>query len=71
MPVVKIQIPIATNDPNPRCLIYEKGKKNMVQQFVSQKVIDAMHGDNRAFFEAELDGGRWIIMSRRLPEQFW
>ena len=69
---VKVQIPLASSDPNPRALIYDKNMKHMTQQQLTPAMLRALGNDVKAFFEAEYDSEnqQWII-GKRVINQLW
>lgn len=68
--IVKVQVPIATNDPNRPALVYAKGRKYMVQQKLDGRVDAVMKQTPKAFFEAEFNNGVWKI-GKQVPDQNW
>lgn len=70
--IVKVQVPLAVSDSigQKTCLVYDRERKHVIQQPISQRTLDLMKGDVRAFFEATWGDNTWV-MTRRVPEQFW
>lgn len=66
MTIVKVQV--ALFPAGAPALVYAKGKRNMVQQEISQGARDALKGDAKGYFEAEFDGKEWKIGSRTMPQ---
>lgn len=64
MTIVKVQIPLATNDPTMPALIYDARRKHLVQQQLDANTRLAMGHDYKAFFEANWDGQQWKLVSR-------
>jgi len=71
MKIVKVQIPIVTNDPHALALVYAKGRKGMAQQKLDHATLVAMGDDIKGYFRAELGkDGRWHI-GGRVKDQDW
>lgn len=70
--VVKVQIALSTNDPHQRdlALVYEQGRKRMVQQSLDPATQAAMGDDVKAFFYAQFSIDRWVI-GRRVNDRDW
>jgi len=68
--IVKVQLPLASSDPNPLPLIYDKEMAHPVQQPINSKTLAALNGDVKGYFQATFDGDVWII-GKRLPDQLW
>lgn len=70
--IVKIQIPLASNDHKPLPLIYNKGKRLMAMQELSRATKRAMGDDVKAFFLAKWDATRtqWVI-GNRVKDRDW
>ena len=72
--IVKVQRPIATNDPRNMWLVYGKGRKKrhqIQQSLVQSHVIAAMKGDFKAYFNAVWnDVSGWHIKDR-LKDKEW
>ena len=72
--IVKVQRPIATNDPRSMWLIYGKGRKKrqqIQQSLVQNHVVAAMKGDFKAYFNAVWnDVSGWHIKDR-LKDKEW
>jgi hypothetical protein len=70
MTIVKVQTPMATNDPFERALVYAKGRRTMVQQSLTDRERGMMGSTAKAYFDADFDGKRWKLL-RRVPDQLW
>ena len=68
--IVKVQIPLVTNDPVECALVYAKGRKNIVQQPLGGTTKKLMGDDKKAFFEAKFRQGKWTI-GKRVTDQAW
>ncbi|MBO4228372.1 hypothetical protein [Bradyrhizobium neotropicale] len=70
--IVKVQLPLTSNDPRKLALVYAKGRKNMVQQPLDAITRKLMGADFKAFFEAEYQPARgtWLI-GERVGHQDW
>ncbi len=70
MTIVKVQIPIFANHANPLCLVYPQGRSPFAEQDITQATRDALNGDLKGYFEAELKNGEWVI-GDRVKDQPW
>jgi hypothetical protein len=70
--IVKVQVPLSTNDHAARALVYAKAKENMVQQQLDHATKVALGSDAKAFFEAEYRHaqGKWTI-GKRVKDRNW
>lgn len=65
MTIVKVQIPIFSNDPAAPVLIYDERRRHTVmQQQIDDNAKRLMGSDYKAFFEAEWDGETWKLGKR-------
>jgi hypothetical protein len=72
--IVKVQVPVASIDPDWPALVYAKGRSRMVETPITPEIETAMDGKPKRFFWAEWLGGviGWKIdWSRRAPWQNW
>jgi len=53
--IVKVQMPVITNEVPPKCLIYDKNRTFEELVIISDELIDAMGERKKAFFYAEID----------------
>ena len=69
--VVKVQIPLETNDPEFRALMYNQ-QRRMVQQKLDYTTKRLMGTDVKAFFEAEWRETKkeWTI-GKRVKDREW
>lgn len=70
--IVKIQLPIVSNDPKAGALIYAQGRALSTQQGITPDVVRKMKGSLKAFFYADYNHGqaRWHIKDLA-PYQDW
>lgn len=70
--IVKIQVPLATNDPQRLALIYAENRINMTQQQLSKETLEALGDDVKGYFLAEFihTRRRWTI-GKRVEDQPW
>jgi hypothetical protein len=70
--VVKVQIPLTTNDPKAPALIYDKHEKNVAKQSLDYGTLKALGDDVKGFFEGEWHAttGKWSL-GRRVKDRKW
>ena len=70
--IVKVQVPIFTNDPQAQALIYAKDGRHLVQQSLDYQTVVALNGDLKAYFHAEFipSTGKWSI-GERVQDRDW
>ena len=71
--IVKVQVPLASNDPFAPALVYAEGRTHMRTIHLDdlpRKVLDAASQNGKAFFYAQMAGGR-MRFHNRAPEQSW
>ena len=72
--IVKVQIPLFSSaaPANALPLVYDEGRRHMVQQPLDQATKLAMGDDVKAFFQAEYDpsADRWSI-GARVKDRDW
>jgi hypothetical protein len=66
--VVKVQRPL--NNPHDPWLVYAQGRVMALQQLPTENMRRLMGDRDRAFFEAYLADGRWVITAP-VAEQGW
>lgn len=71
--IVKVQRPIGSSPAGAPFLVYAEGKR--FRTFVPPSAIPAsalaaMGDDDKAYFEARLRNGEWLL-ERRVAEQEW
>ncbi|UQZ90217.1 hypothetical protein C4J81_13800 [Deltaproteobacteria bacterium Smac51] len=67
--IVKIQR--AIYPPNGPLLIYDRGREFVAQPKASKKVLKALGGDSKGYFEVTISQGNNIEIIRRIPDQTW
>ena len=71
--IVKVQVPLASSDPNPPAMVYNRGKQWLALVGLNelpQRVIDAAKITGKAYFRAELSGGD-IVFHEQVPLPNW
>lgn len=70
--IVKVQVPIATNDPNAQPLVYNKSRSRRALQPLDAATIKAMLTDDKAYFRAEWSVAKhqWLI-GDRVKDRDW
>ena len=68
--IVKVQVPLISNDPAEHALVYAEGRKRVVQQPLDYTTKQLMGDDSKAFFEAEFRRGKWTI-GKRVKDRDW
>jgi len=72
--IVKVQRPIATNDPDDPWLIYDKARKHQIQvpaRLIPRWARIKMGDDHKAFFRAEWSNMAGWGLLERAPWQEW
>ena len=72
--IVKVQRPIATNDPNVPWLIYANGHKKtqqVRQEYITEQVKKDMKGDLKAYFNAVWDDVLEWYIKDRVEDREW
>jgi hypothetical protein len=70
--VVKLQVPIASSDPNPQCLVYNEDRSKQWFVPIDANIKRAMKGRPKAFFPAELKGKTLLLGTEsEVPDQGW
>lgn len=70
--IVKIQLPLATNDPDPKVLVYNEKRSFQAMLPVTDEIKRAMCGDVKAFFSIEYNlGTKQITHMKREKWQEW
>ena len=60
--IVKVQLPLSSNEPEPEALIYNKNR-SLFQTFPVELVAGIMQGRPKAYFNAQwVDGGDLILL---------
>ena len=70
--IVKVQIPIATNDPNAQPLVYNKSRSRRAFQPLDAATKRALGNDDKAYFRAEWSVAKyqWLI-GDRVKDRDW
>ena len=68
--IVKVQLPISSNVPDPLPLVYAKGHRAMKHQPIGTATLAALGRDLKGYFEAEWIDGRWLIGDRVAAEDW-
>ena len=70
--IIKVQLPISTNDPNAQALMYNKDRSWEGLYPIDQTVLDMMHGEFKRFFYADItDEGHTVSIFSNAPWQEW
>jgi hypothetical protein len=69
--IVKVQLPLATNEPEPMALFYTEGKKFMILLPIDKHLLKKMKDDNKAFFYADITDSIKVTLHGRAPWQDW
>lgn len=73
--IIKIQLPLSTNEPTPLALIYNKSRKFYVQYPVDDELLKLMTMDERPepklFFKAHLDKNNYLVIEDYAKWQEW
>jgi hypothetical protein len=70
--IVKVQIPLATNDPAALPLIYDRHREHMTQQRIDHTTKKLMGTDVKAYFQAEWRHAsqQWTL-GKRVRDRDW
>ncbi|WP_028164138.1 hypothetical protein [Bradyrhizobium elkanii] len=70
--IVKVQVPLASNDPKAPALIYDRHQKHVTQQKLDYTILKLMGTDPKAYFEGEWHPAsqRWTL-NRRVKDREW
>jgi len=70
--VVKVQVPLATNDPEHKALIYDRRRQHLVQQNLDYTTKKLMGDDVKAFFQAEWrESSQQWTLNKRVKDRDW
>ena len=69
--IVKVQLPLGSNDSVPMALVYSEGRKRMAQVAVSAGLRERMRGRRKAFFYATYHVANGWRLLRDAPDQEW
>lgn len=68
--IFKVQIPIATNEPEPKALIYNKHRTIEGMIPVTPDLVKTMNGDYKAYFTGQFKKGT-LTLGDRVEDQDW
>lgn len=70
--IVKVQVPIATNEPTAMAMVYNKSRDFQVFMEITPELMKAMDGRFKAFFKAHYDQqNNNTILEAEAPQQNW
>lgn len=70
--IVKVQLPLSTNEPEPLALVYNENRKYDVFMRITPDLIKVMEGRPKAFFHATYDKvANNTILGKEAPHQPW
>lgn len=67
--IVKVQVPIVGNKS--LCLVYAKGRRNMVEQPVPDAARKALNGDLKGYFKGTWSSVVGWAINERVAAQDW
>ena len=68
--IVKIQIPLSSNQKNPPALIYNESRT--LQEYVAVELVaDIMLERPKAYFKAHIDKDKKLVIGEEVEEQKW
>lgn len=68
--IVKVQLPVVTSDPQPKCLVYDQSRR-IEREFPATRALrKTMGGSLKRYFYAHLMDGE-LPLEGRAPEQTW
>jgi hypothetical protein len=70
MPVVKVQLPLASSDATTLALVYAEGRRRMRHTPLSSETLAALGDDPKGYFAAEWKDDDWVI-GARVTDQDW
>lgn len=68
--IVKIQVPLETNDPDPKALVYNEARSVDFAMPINKQLLGKMSGAKKQFFYANLEKGI-LDIDRKAPWQDW
>lgn len=68
--IVKVQLPLATNEATPKALIYNQSRNFEIFHGITPHIREKMAGRPKAFFEMDITQDEPIFV-RELPDQGW
>jgi hypothetical protein len=68
--IVKVQIPITTNDPHPKSYVYDRHRE--IEEFfpITPDLLERMNNRLKVYFYATLEDGD-LNLQEEAPEQEW
>lgn len=68
--IVKVQLPIVTNDPNPQALVYDRYRRLCQHMPITKELLAAMGGEFKRYFCAYMEGTE-LHLDGQAGEQSW
>ena len=75
--IVKIQLPVASNDPNPKALVYNEERDLEFLMPVEATLITAMGGHPKKFFDVDfipdpqVKGAEKLVINEEVTDPGW
>jgi hypothetical protein len=69
--IIKVQLPLYSNEKNPEAFIYNEDRSVTVMLPVSQDIIDAMDGEPKKYFHATVSKKGILNIKAEAPWQDW
>lgn len=69
--IVKVQTSLFTSDGSHLALVYNEDKSVMGEMPVSKEILDAMNGELKAFFWAEIPSSNKFVEIELIDEAPW
>jgi hypothetical protein len=71
MEIVKVQLPLSSNEQTPMALVYNESRTYMVQIIVNQALLDKMDGHVKRYFLAGIPPDKKIYLVEPAEDQTW
>jgi hypothetical protein len=68
--IVKVQLPLASNEAQPPALVYDEKRSFQAMVPVTKEIKDAMKGKPKAFFHAHRENDK-VMLDQPAPWQNW
>ena len=68
--IVKVQLPLASNDAEPKALVYNKGRSHQFLLPITKDLKEMMGDDVKAYFDADYEEGK-IELYKKVEPQDW
>lgn len=68
--IVKVQVPLSTNRPDPQALVYNEDRSALFEVPASDALLKRMAGSAKQFFFAEKKGEE-LHLGKKAPWQPW